>query len=89
MRFGLMMAALTGCMAVDTWSGGPTFTMEYDSANDAIKIEATVPSGTYLGLAYGQNMVSTDLLFIGGSGSSGDVRDLWGTYNGYPMTDST
>ena len=39
--------------AIQTWSGGPSFDMVYDSDKSQMKIEATVPDGQYLALAYG------------------------------------
>ena len=68
------LALLNAVSAIDTWSGGPTFDLTYDSDKQKLKIEALVPDNMYLGIAYGLNMRGTDMVFIPGS-SSDDLLD--------------
>ena len=61
--------------------------MVYDTDKSQLKIEATVPDGQYLALAYGQGMSNIDMVFF--PGSSSDLQDLYSTGYSTPSADSS
>ena len=82
----LFKIPLASC-AVQTWSGGPSFAMVYDSDKAKMKIEASVPDGQYLSIAYGRGMSNIDMVFF--PGSSSDLLDLYSVSYSTPSTDSS
>ena len=89
MKFAPLIFLIHEAYSIDTWAGGPTFTVSSDKAAKKLKITASVPSNMYLGLAYGSNMSQTDMVQFAGTGGSGTVKDLWGVGNATPETDSS
>ena len=88
MKVATLALLVASNQAVDTWEDGPEFEIEWDSHKEAMKIEAEVPEGQWLGIAYGQNMNNVDMLFMGGNGD-GDFKDMWAAnpYGGPPDED--
>ena len=86
MKLATLALLAASVNAVDTWENGPEFEIEWDSDKEAMKIEAEVPEGQWLGIAYGQNMNNVDMLFMGRNGD-GEFKDMWATQNGPPNED--
>ena len=69
--------------ALQTWPNGPSFDITYDTTKSKLKLDASVPDGQYLAVAWGRGMINTDIVFLPGSSTDG-LKDLYATSYSLP-----
>ena len=78
MKFVLFCTLASLGSALDSYEGGPTFDIQYASENKFTVTATGVPQDTWFGIAFGENMKGTDMVWFSATGN-GQVLDLYGT----------
>ena len=55
-------AYLSSVQSLNTWTDGPTYDIGYDTTAKKLKFTVTVPPNMWFGLAFGKNMMNTDII---------------------------
>uniref|UniRef100_A0A7S3IKH8 DOMON domain-containing protein n=1 Tax=Strombidium inclinatum TaxID=197538 RepID=A0A7S3IKH8_9SPIT len=86
-QIGALLGSSQAAM-MNTWTGGPTFDITYDSAAENFQFDVTVPAGMWFALGFGEGMMNVDMVSFTGEGA-GAVTDLYSTAETIPTTDTT
>lgn len=82
------LALLTNSVfALDSWSGGPSWAINYDSGSSSLRFTADVPKDQWFGISYQQGMINVDMVVFAAEGDAGSVTDLWSVSYGTPGAD--
>ena len=70
-----------------TWEQHFNLKVKQDFENHKVVFTATIPNNTYLAIAFGHDMIGTDMILWQANGSDSAVHDMWSTNFATPMFD--